>query len=335
MVELREVQGKEEFEIINFADCLSADEGSDDLHPSTVQMEPLDLSIKERNQGQCQREARHTSVESLDSGCDIDTPRLSDKQGDKNFYQLENGGVKLETKIMSSDLKNDHVIENGINIVCTVQVIGEGEENLQAHGPAVSLSRTYSAGQVIHPKDSEKLLRKSSIEPGLPSINNEGVTEGEAGPGDVVPSFNEIFRLFEPRKSLNSAETAMYAQQLREKLANKMAATDRTKGNHQPSPPTKPEDVKPTKKLIIRAECPDYDDPELENFLRKCFESTYQINDKLIEKDESILISCFIPKERSCSEMLDYQFGSPVSEMSDQPDSNLSWSDGELVELTD
>lgn len=318
----------EGFEIINIDDCLSGDEGHHhhNHHRVAPQVEPLDLSEKNR------------SVESLDSGCDIETPRANqaakfqrlsvDESSEGNFN--ENKVLyKKSVSVESGDT-------TGISVVCNIEVISDKTEDQIPENQITGERHANACPQESRHHQEPKSERKSEESQSKPQLDE---SESE---DDPPLQFSEIFKLFEPSRR-DGEEADRYAKHLRNKLAWKLA-TERVmrseqsgskEGSHETSSDLTNQPQKPSK---TRSECPVYHDPELEDFISRCFAITQSIHDGLIgenqndlESEESLL-SCFVPKKLVMPELAGLDCGSVDSVSLDD---SLSWSDGEYLDVND
>ncbi|KAL5269152.1 hypothetical protein ACHWQZ_G002845 [Mnemiopsis leidyi] len=336
----------EGFEIINIDDCLSGDE--DHVRRPTPQVELLDLSEKNT------RNSRNRSVESLDSGCDIETPRanhldkqievfqklsLDDTDRTNTHFKTKSKSENLNEKVcseMNADSnksvrqKSDDLTKS-IDVVCNIQV---GADNTRI---STQISTNSDVSQECFNNKHEKNLPYQKTESTQENDLSLDDTRSSEEDDDIPLQFNEIFKLFEPNKTPDE-NVSQYAEQLRTKLAWKLAA-ERVLQGRDTSSWTKSEDprgcqlqeVKKPRKA--RSECPVYHDPELEDFISRCFEMTLPVQAQLtlIQESEESLMSCFVPKELHIPEMSEIDLLSIDSASLDSP----SWSDGEYLDVND
>ena len=348
----------EGFEIINIGDCLSGDE---DVHRRSPQVELLDLS---------ERNSRNRSVESLDSGCDIDTPRAnhidkqvgvfqklclddsdaknSEEQNFSNATILEEQNLSdatnleekmfsessvIETKVISREIsRQDSESGMAISVVCNIQVVsGLPIENQSSLNPELS---------------QQCCEEQENSNPDLPQQNphetselNETRTSEEDEDDDLPLRFNEIFKLFEPNTNLDD-DVSQYAQHLRTELAWKLASErvlNSTVESVEDSTETSHAKCSdPKKQSKVRSECPVYDDPELDDFIARCLRITCSVQEKLSQLEdnqeaEESLLNCFLPKELYIPDISENDLNTIDSTSMD----SLCWSDGEYLDIND
>ena len=322
----------EGFEIINIDDCLSRDD--DHVRNHSPQVELLDLSEKN---------SRNRSVESLDSGCDIDTPRANqvDRQAgifqklsldDSSATNVEdknlNENAVLQTKVTSNEITRQESdgSTTAINIVCNIQVVSN-TDNADISSNSGAPPKILQEQENPNSDLTAGTLHESQVSEQYDSKSSE---EDE----DMPLQFNEIFKLFEPNKNIDG-EVSQYAEHLRNKLAWKLATEKVLKNadsDLRAEAPEKCSDVKrPT-----RMDCPVYDDPELDDFVSRCFRITCSVQENLSElqgdrESEESLLNCFIPKELLIPEISELDLNSMDSTSSD----SMSWSDGEYLDIND
>ena len=330
----------EGFEIINIDDCLSGDE--EHAQRPNPQVELLDLSEKNS------RNSRNRSVESLDSGCDIETPRANhiDKQvGVFQKLSLEDND-STNTQVLSENLNENEFSEmsvdsnksvrqksddstKSINVVCNIQV---GTESTK-------ISTQISTNSEISQECPNNKHQEEHLDQKTESTQDNELclddTRSSEEDDDIPLQFNEIFKLFEPNKTPGE-DVSQYADQLRTKLAWKLAAervlqeTETASWTGSEGSRECPEIAKPRK---FRSECPVYNDPELEDFISRCFGITLPVQEQLtqIQECEESLMSCFIPKELHIPEISELDLLSIDSASLD----SQSWSDGEYLDVND
>jgi len=325
----------EGFEIINIDDCVSDVE---DGHRRSPRVEPLNLS---------NRNSRNGSLESLDSGCDIETPRanlinnqvrmfqelsLDDNDGKKIEGKNVHKSAVVETKVVSNDVtrseSNDSA--NAINVVCNIQLVSNNVNVSPDHDPEVSQKDADKE------QDNSDLGLRDDSQNQSQSFEQDEIRSSEEDE-DIPLQFSEIFKLFEPNKNIDE-DVSQYAQDLRAKLAWKIAAEKVLRSNDAVSQeelkdasPEKFSEV--SKPPTLRSECPAYDDPELDEFISRCFGITCSVHENIsdLQESEESLLNCFIPKELLIPEVSGLDLKSVDSASMD----SLSWSDGEYLDIND
>ena len=302
-IELKEVYGENGFELLNM---------SFEDSPLSPRSEPLD-----------DQDVWYRSVESLDSGCDIETPRtsVSTVQENNSAHFVESLETAVSSKVISVS-KIDEPRDSGkqaqvggIEIVCDLQVppgqslLHDTEEQT---GP-------LSLGEVASEKEDD-------IQTSFDKQSGEEFTSS-----DEEGCFGEQFKLFKPRTSTNNNDNKdklEYTQQLRQKLSWKLAA-ERALRNSIALETVKENSVEASSTDSDRHT--DYHDADLTDFVDRAFNSALSVRENISVKPIDILMGCFVPK------MLDI----PEFVMSDtvlhsqSSCESLNWSDGEACESND
>ena len=311
-VEMREIGniGEEEFEIICFEDADQvAQEDGERVRNWRGQrpVEPLDLRGGPDHQ-------RHQSVESLDSGCDIETPRTSTVEN--SFHQLS--GESLRSKKDYSRLDS---MDFGVELRSNKTRHGSRDEKYACPSSknCSYLSRRLSLGQV--PIVDQQLQRDTNRLENLKISERE--EDSDCSSEDLLP-FKERFKLFEPPKQdqLDRSETTRYAQELRQKLAWRVVA-ERVIAESN---------VETTNETSSRSSSPRYHDPELDSFLDRCIRITNSVHDNLSGRPDDSLLEYFLPRTITVPE-LEFDVGSVVSPSDQSSGGSICWSEGEVEEL--
>lgn len=297
------------------------------------------------------RDLRYRSVESLDSGCDIETPRLSIVE--RQHPARNHNGEATETTVVTDIITatdTTPLVESGhhskvgtIDIVCDLKLLSADQSKISIpqNDCKTDISPTCKHSDNL-PEISDDSSREKTVR----------VSTGKRPENpNAVPAYDDLdsstdddlvlmepFRLVEPR-SISNKETLEYAQQLRQKLSWKLAA-DRALRKSRAL-----ETVKESSSSISKSEGssssdvanPDilvnYHDPDLTDFVARTFNAALSVRENITVKPDDILVGCFVPKLLEipdCTWRADLAI-SPTESTTD----SLNWSDGEAWEMSD